>query len=39
MPVIVVATSKPKLKGKLEGPLDVVRLEPVPAGDEAKGRL
>ena len=28
-----------KLKGKLEGPLDVVRLEPVPAGDEAKGRL
>jgi quinol monooxygenase YgiN len=27
------------LKGKLEGPLDVVRLDPIPAGDEAKGRL
>ncbi|HEY0716197.1 MAG TPA: putative quinol monooxygenase [Streptosporangiaceae bacterium] len=27
------------LKGKLEGPLDVVRLDPVPAGDDAKGRL
>ena len=29
----------PKLKGKLEGPLEVVRLDPVPAGDDAKGRL
>ena len=27
------------LKGKLEGPLDVVTLDPVPAGDDAKGRL
>jgi quinol monooxygenase YgiN len=27
------------LKGKLDGPLDVVNLEPVPAGDPAKGQL
>jgi quinol monooxygenase YgiN len=27
------------LAGKLEGPLDVVRLDPVPAGDDTKGRL
>lgn len=27
------------LKGKLEGPLEVVRLDPVPAGDDTKGRL
>jgi quinol monooxygenase YgiN len=27
------------IKGKLEGPLDVVRLEAVPAGDPAKGQL
>jgi quinol monooxygenase YgiN len=27
------------LNGKLQGPLDVVRLQPVPAGDDAKGRL
>ena len=27
------------LRGKLEGPLDVVRLQPVPAGDDAKGRV
>ena len=27
------------LKGKLEAPLDVVVLEPVPAGDPAKGQL
>jgi quinol monooxygenase YgiN len=28
-----------QLKGKLEGPLDVVILEPVPAGEPAKGAL
>jgi quinol monooxygenase YgiN len=28
-----------ELKGKLEGPLDVVVLEPVPAGEPAKGAL
>jgi quinol monooxygenase YgiN len=27
------------LKGKLQGPLDVLRLQPVPAGDDSKGRL
>ena len=27
------------LKGKLEVPLDVVTLDPVPAGDDTKGRL
>ena len=28
-----------ELKGKLEAPLDVVVLEPVPAGEPAKGAL
>jgi hypothetical protein len=32
-------TLNAELKGKLEAPLDVVVLEPVPAGEPAKGAL
>lgn len=32
-------TLNAEIKGKLEGPLEVIRLEAVPAGDNTKGQL
>jgi quinol monooxygenase YgiN len=33
------AALNPKLKGKMAGPSEVIVLDPVPAGDPAKGQL